>query len=95
MELYGGAAFVLIGDSTGSDPEVYAELKARHPQRVRAILVRLVDPDDAKGERLKGMRTFQEGIDAAMEAHGAGLFGTDPDRDAVDNWNQEEESVAK
>ncbi len=95
MELYDGSAFVLIGDSGGSDPEVYAELKTRHPQRVRAILVRLVDPDDAKGERLRGMRTFHDGADAAMEAHGAGLFRTDPGREADDNGSQEKENVAK
>ena len=36
--------FVLIGDSGEQDPEIYAEVVERHPQRIRAIYIRSVDP---------------------------------------------------
>jgi phosphatidate phosphatase APP1 len=34
--------FLLIGDSGEQDPEIYAEVARRHPQRVRAIYIRSV-----------------------------------------------------
>lgn len=37
--------FVLIGDSGEADPEIYGALVRRHPQRIRAIYIRSVDPD--------------------------------------------------
>jgi phosphatidate phosphatase APP1 len=35
--------FMLIGDSGEQDPEIYAEVVRRHPQRVKAIYIRSVD----------------------------------------------------
>ncbi len=44
--------FVLIGDSGERDPEIYAELVRRHPQSVRVIYIRNVDPDPSRIEAL-------------------------------------------
>ena len=37
--------FVLIGDSGEKDPEIYSDLVRRHPERIRAVYIRSVDPD--------------------------------------------------
>jgi phosphatidate phosphatase APP1 len=37
--------FVLVGDDGERDPEVYDAIRARHPQRVSAVLIRRVHPD--------------------------------------------------
>jgi phosphatidate phosphatase APP1 len=37
---YPGLPFVLVGDSAQADPEVYADVAARHPGRVRAVYIR-------------------------------------------------------
>jgi phosphatidate phosphatase APP1 len=37
--------FVLVGDDGERDPEIYDAIRARHPQRVSAILIRRVHPD--------------------------------------------------
>ena len=43
--------FVLVGDSGEQDPEVYAELARRYPERIRRVYIRNVtaaSPDDAR-----------------------------------------------
>lgn len=40
--------FVLIGDDGEHDPEIYAALRARHPQRVSAVWIRRLHPDPAR-----------------------------------------------
>lgn len=40
MALYADLPFVLIGDSGQHDPEVYAQIVAAHPGRVRAVYIR-------------------------------------------------------
>jgi phosphatidate phosphatase APP1 len=51
MRLFPKRRFVLVGDSGELDPEVYAELAARFPGQVVAILIR-----DVRGESLKSPR---------------------------------------
>jgi phosphatidate phosphatase APP1 len=48
LELYPQLDFVLIGDSGQSDPEVYADVIARHPDRVRAVYIRDVTTDGSR-----------------------------------------------
>jgi phosphatidate phosphatase APP1 len=36
--------FILIGDSTQEDPEIYTEIVATHPQRILAVYIRNVHP---------------------------------------------------
>ncbi|WP_194715103.1 App1 family protein [Noviherbaspirillum soli] len=44
--------FVLIGDSGQEDPEIYRELVLRHPQRIKAIYIRNVNPDPERIEAI-------------------------------------------
>jgi phosphatidate phosphatase APP1 len=45
LDAYPELPFILIGDSGQEDPAIYAEIAARHPQRIRAIYIRDVDPE--------------------------------------------------
>jgi phosphatidate phosphatase APP1 len=40
--------FVLVGDDGERDPEIYQEIRTRHPQRVEAVWIRRVHPDPAR-----------------------------------------------
>lgn len=65
---------VFVGDSGEKDPEVYRELSAEFPGRVKAIYIR----DAGNGastppERYQGMFLFQEPAQAARDAVGRGL----------------------
>ena len=52
LSLYPDMQFVLIGDSGEQDPEIYAEVLRRHPQSVRVIYIRNVNPDPLRIEAL-------------------------------------------
>ena len=43
LRTYPALPFLLIGDSGERDPEIYADIVRRHPQRIRAIYIRSVD----------------------------------------------------
>jgi phosphatidate phosphatase APP1 len=51
--------FVLIGDSAERDPEIYAEVVKRFPDRVLAIYIRSIDP---KPERLSAIAALADAI---------------------------------
>ncbi|KAH7097541.1 hypothetical protein BKA62DRAFT_833147 [Auriculariales sp. MPI-PUGE-AT-0066] len=51
VDLYPKKKFVMIGDSTEQDPEIYAAAFARHPASVQCIWVRVVDGADNAAER--------------------------------------------
>ena len=48
LETYPRLPFVLIGDSTEHDPEIYSETVRRFPRRIRAIYIRSVRPAPAR-----------------------------------------------
>ena len=52
LRAYPELPFVLIGDSGERDPEIYAEVLRRHPQSVKVIYIRNVNPDPARIEAL-------------------------------------------
>jgi len=52
LRAYPGLPFVLIGDSGERDPEIYAEIVRRHPQSVKVIYIRNVNPDPARIDAL-------------------------------------------
>jgi phosphatidate phosphatase APP1 len=52
FDTYPHLPFVLIGDSGQEDPEIYRELVLRHPQRIRAIYIRNVNPDPDRIEAI-------------------------------------------
>ncbi|AWN38146.1 App1 family protein [Methylobacterium radiodurans] len=82
LALYRDLPFVLIGDSGQHDPEVYAEVVAAHPGRVRAVYIRNVSADAA---RIAEIERIAAGVTAAgasfvlapdsvaMAEHAAGL----------------------
>ncbi|MEB2781969.1 phosphatase domain-containing protein [Algoriphagus sp. C2-6-M1] len=43
FNLYPEMSFYLIGDSGQEDPEIYAEVIEKHPDRVKGVFIRLVD----------------------------------------------------
>ncbi|HEY8608243.1 MAG TPA: phosphatase domain-containing protein [Noviherbaspirillum sp.] len=52
MRIYPDLPFILIGDSGQKDPEIYREVVARHPGRIRVIYIRSVNPDPERIEAL-------------------------------------------
>lgn len=48
LRTYPKLRFVLIGDSGEKDPEIYAGVVRRHPERIRAIYIRSVNPDPGR-----------------------------------------------
>lgn len=48
-----GRRFLLVGDSSEHDPEVYAEVAKHHPERVAGILIREVPGADNSDERFR------------------------------------------
>ena len=82
LALYHELPFVLIGDSGQHDPEVYAEIVAAHPGRVRAVYIRNVSRDAGRIgeiERLAatvaaaGSSLVLAADSAAVARHAAGL----------------------
>lgn len=48
LESYPALPFILVGDTSQEDPEIYAAVVERHPGRVLAIYIRDVGADDAR-----------------------------------------------
>lgn len=59
---YPDLPFILVGDSSQEDPEIYAAAVAEHPDRIRAVYIRSVE---ASGERSLRIRRLAEGVAAA------------------------------
>ena len=56
---YPSLGFILIGDSGQRDPEIYADVSARYPDRIRAIYIR----DVAPGPRHAAVKAIAAGIE--------------------------------
>jgi phosphatidate phosphatase APP1 len=52
LRFYPHLQFILIGDSGEQDPEIYAEVVRRHPEAVRVIYIRNVNPDPSRIEAI-------------------------------------------
>ncbi len=52
LRFYPHLQFILIGDSGEHDPEIYAEVVKRHPNSIRIIYIRNVNPDPARIEAI-------------------------------------------
>ncbi|HEY5799995.1 MAG TPA: App1 family protein, partial [Burkholderiaceae bacterium] len=85
---YPAMQFVLIGDSGEHDPEIYSEVVRRHPQAVRAIYIRDVNPDPARIDALDRLAAqvsatgtqlivAPDSVFAATHAAGEGLIAAD------------------
>ncbi|MBI1945711.1 MAG: App1 family protein [Deltaproteobacteria bacterium] len=51
---------VLVGDSGERDPEIYAEARKRHPERVLGIVIRKTPGSDVTAARFAGMRVVDD-----------------------------------
>ncbi len=71
LSLYERLPFVLIGDSGQRDPEVYADLVARYPGRIRAIYIRHVHQGDTRDNDIKALadRVAQSGCEIILAKH--------------------------
>ncbi len=65
--------FVLLGDSGQKDPAIYAEVAARHPDRVRAIYIRDVEPG-ASGARDQARDDAFAALAHASTSHGVPMM---------------------
>jgi phosphatidate phosphatase APP1 len=48
MARYPALPFVLVGDSGEQDPEIYSEVVRAHPERVRVVYIRSVNPNASR-----------------------------------------------
>jgi phosphatidate phosphatase APP1 len=62
MKLYPGMQFILIGDTSQHDPEIYSRIVSEFPERVRAIYIRDVT---ASADRSGAVKKLAEEILAA------------------------------
>ncbi len=62
LELYPALPFILIGDNSQHDPEIYGAILKQYPGRIRAIYIRNVD---ANPERSAALRALANEVRAA------------------------------
>lgn len=85
MALYQQLPFVLIGDSGQRDPEVYAQIVAEHPGRVKAIYIRHVHQSPSRDREIHRlarqvsaqgceMILARNSLEMASHAHRLGLI---------------------
>jgi phosphatidate phosphatase APP1 len=53
LQTYPELGFILIGDSGEEDPEIYSGIVRRHPDRIRVIYIRSVDPSAARADAIQ------------------------------------------
>lgn len=59
LQTYPALRFILIGDSGEEDPEIYAGIVRRHPQRIHAVYIRSIDP---RPGRLRAIQRLIEDV---------------------------------
>jgi phosphatidate phosphatase APP1 len=62
LQTYPTLPFILVGDSTQEDPEIYARAVAAHPDRILAVYIRSVEP---RPERAAAIGRLAEEVKAA------------------------------
>jgi phosphatidate phosphatase APP1 len=65
--------FILFGDSTQRDPEVYREVKRLFPERVKAIIIHNARGDKTPS-RFEGMHLVDDYVEAAEVLHAEGVL---------------------
>lgn len=103
LETYPDLPFVLVGDSGQKDPEIYAEVAARYPGRIRAIYVRdVTDPERDREVHAIAEEVIEQGTPmqlvpdskaAAVHAAELGLIETDAITAVVAAQQEEEEQI--
>ncbi len=62
LDTYADLPFILLGDSSEADPEIYCTLVDQHPDRILAVYIRTVSPDP---ERARAIRALAQEVAAA------------------------------
>ena len=70
--------WLLLGDSGEKDPEIYARLRQQHPDRVEAIYIHLVTPEDAQSPRFAGMHVFRDWSEVVAAPASTGAASASP-----------------
>ena len=70
MDYYPALPFILVGDTSQEDPEIYARVVRSHPERIRAVYIRNVD---AQPDRVAAIRALA----AELEKTGSALILAD------------------
>lgn len=68
-----GQRFVLFGDTSHRDPEVYRQIQRDFPEQVHAVFIHKVNERVAP-ERVEGQRLIENYAVAAAQLYGLGLF---------------------
>ena len=68
MDEYPELPFVLVGDSGQDDPEIYRDIARERADRVRAILVRDVTPEERDREMRQVVQEVEEELGVPMAA---------------------------
>lgn len=55
LDAYPKLPFILIGDSSQEDPEIYRDIMARYPARIRAAYIRNVTPYPERSARIRAL----------------------------------------
>jgi phosphatidate phosphatase APP1 len=74
MGLFKSGKFILIGDNTENDPEIYAGLREKHPDRVEAIMIRKVEEKEERNGRFNDMDLICDGCEALRIAKEKGII---------------------
>jgi phosphatidate phosphatase APP1 len=62
LNTYPHLPFILIGDSSQLDPEIYTQVAERYPQRIRVIYIRDVTPLSTRDEQVKELAQRLKGL---------------------------------
>lgn len=96
LDAYPDLPAVLVGDSGQRDPEIYAEIADRYPQRVAAIYIRDLQESDSRSRELAAMaeRSRRRGVDFVSAPDTAGLAADAAGRGWISAAAQQEVSAA-
>lgn len=83
LDARGGQRFVLLGDTSHRDPEVYAEIRTAYPDRIAAIFIHKVNTT-VTASRVDGMHLVANYAEAAALAFGAELLTEAEARDVIE-----------
>lgn len=73
MDANPGQRFVLFGDTSHRDPEVYKKVLAQRPEQVAAAIIHKVTPN-VSAERVEGLNLVENYAEAAAVLHHQGLL---------------------
>jgi phosphatidate phosphatase APP1 len=71
LAIYVGLPFILIGDNGERDPDIYLQIAARHPGRIRAIYIREVGTGPGRHRQLTDLaqQARQHGTEMLLVSH--------------------------